>query len=136
MSSATKDPEQLTEMVRARLSRQLTAAARGEETFIHAIVLSATVEDTFRRSLRDIASGTGGALDPEEVRRIGASFEACVQRVREQGKTPVLVTSPELRRYVRAFAERRSPQVSVISYREIDGQTQIRPIETVTNQAA
>ncbi len=136
VSSATKDPEQLTEMVRARLSRQLTAAARGEESFIHAIVLSATVEDTFRRSLRDIASGTGGALDPEEVRRIGASFEACVQRVREQGKTPVLVTSPELRRYVRAFAERRSPQVSVISYREIDGQTQIRPIETVTNQAA
>ncbi len=136
VSPATKDPEQLTEMVRSRLARQITASAKGDDTVIHAIVLSAAVEDTFRRSLRDIASGTGGALDPEEVRRIGASFEACVQRVREQGKSPVLVTSPELRRYVRAFAERRSPQVSVISYREIDGQTQIRPIETVTNQAS
>ena len=136
VSPATKDPEQLTEMVRSRLARQITASAKGDDMVIHAIVLSAAVEDTFRRSLRDIASGTGGALDPEEVRRIGASFEACVQRVREQGKSPVLVTSPELRRYVRAFAERRSPQVSVISYREIDGQTQIRPIETVTNQAS
>ena len=136
VSATTKDTEQLTEMVRARLSRQITAAAKGEDTSISAIVLSAAVEDTFRRSLRDISAGTGGALDPEEVRRIGASFEACVQRVRDQGKTPVLVTSPELRRYVKAFAERRAPQATVISYREIDGQTQIRPIETVTNQAA
>jgi len=136
VAPATKDPEQLTEMVRARLARQITASAKGDEGFIPAIVLSAAVEDTFRRSLRDIAAGTGGALDPDEVRRIGSSFEACVQRAREQGRTPVLVTSPELRRYVRAFAERRAPHVQVISYREIDGQTQIRPIETVTNQAA
>jgi flagellar biosynthesis protein FlhA len=136
VSASTKDPEQLTEMVRARLARQITASVRSEDGVIHAIVLSASVEDTFRRSLRDIAAGTGGALDPDEVRRIGASFEACAQRVREQGRTPVLVTSPELRRYVRAFAERRAPQTTVISYREIEGQTQIRPIETVTNQVS
>ncbi len=136
VSGATKDTEQLTELVRSRLGRQITAAAKSEDGAIHAIVLSASVEDTFRRSLRDIAAGTGGALDPDEVRRIGASFEACVQRVRDQGRTPVLVTSPELRRYVRAFAERRAPHTTVISYREIEGQTQIRPIETVTNQAS
>jgi len=49
------------------------------------------------------------------------------------GRTPVLVTSPDLRRYVRAFAERRCPALSVLSFREIEPSVTIRPVETVTS---
>ena len=133
----TKDAEQLTEISRQRLARQLTASYKGHDGVIGALVLDAQVEEMFRRSLRDISSGTGGALDPDEVRRLGLALEAAFVRQRAAGRPAVLVTAPDLRRYVRAFVERRCPQLAVLSFREIEPSTTIRPVETVsTRQAA
>ena len=129
---STKDTEQLTEIVRGRLARQITAAFKTSSRTLEAIVLDAGAEDMFRRSLRDIASGTGGALDPAEVRRVGASLEDALKAVRAQGKPPVVVTSPDLRRYVRAFVERRAENVAVLSFREVDPEVSIVPAETVS----
>jgi flagellar biosynthesis protein FlhA len=132
----TKDTEQLTDIVRQKLTRQITASFRGPDGVIAAMILDPQVEEMFRRSLREIAAGTGGALDPEEVRRLGMSLEAAMTRQRNAGRTPVLVTSPDLRRYVRAFVERRSPSLSVVSFREIEPTTTIRPVETLSTARA
>jgi flagellar biosynthesis protein FlhA len=136
MAPSTKDAEQLTEMVRQRLARQISAHFRGPDGVLSALVLDPAIEEMFRRSLRDLAAGTGGALDPEDMRRLGLAVEACVARMRAASRTPVLVTSPDLRRYVRAFAERRCPTLSVLSFREIESQTTIRPFESVSIRAA
>ena len=132
VAPATKDSEQLTEITRQRLARQITNVYKGPDGSVSALILDPPVEDMFRRSLREIASGTGGALDPEEVRRVGISLERAVGRLLASGRLPVLVTSPDLRRYVRAFAERRVPNLAVLSFREIDSSTTIRPVETVS----
>jgi len=129
---STKDPEQLTDIVRQKLTRQITAAFRGSDGVIAAMILDPQAEEMFRRSLREIATGVGGALDPEEVRRLGVALEAAMTRQRNAGRTPVLVTSPDLRRYVRAFVERRSPSLAVVSFREIEPTTTIRPVETLS----
>jgi flagellar biosynthesis protein FlhA len=129
---ATKDTEQLTDIVRQKLTRQITASFRGPDGVIGAMILDPLVEEMFRRSLREIAAGTGGALDPEEVRRLGVALEAAMTRQRNSGRTPILVTSPDLRRYVRAFVERRSPSLAVVSFREIEPTTTIRPVETLS----
>jgi flagellar biosynthesis protein FlhA len=130
----TKDSEQLTEMTRQRLFRQISAVHRDPQGVLHAIVLDAHVEEMFRRSLRELASGQGGALDPEEMRRLGLALEAAAQRQRSLGRTAVLLTGPDLRRYVRAFAERRCPTVAVLSLREIEPNTTIRPVETLSSR--
>jgi flagellar biosynthesis protein FlhA len=130
----TKDSEQLTEMTRQRLFRQISAVHRDAQGVLHAIVLDAHVEEMFRRSLRELASGQGGALDPEEMRRLGLALEAAAQRQRGLGRTAVLLTGPDLRRYVRAFAERRCPNVAVLSLREIEPNTTIRPVETLSSR--
>ena len=132
----TKDTEQLTEMVRQRLARQISAQFKGPDGIISALVLDPVVEEMFRRSLRELAQGTGGALDPDDMRRLGQAVEASVGRQRAAGRVPVLVTSPDLRRYVRAFAERRCPSLSVLSFREIESQTTIRPFESVSMRTA
>jgi len=131
MAPNTRDPEQLTEMVRQRLARQLTAAYTGRDGTIAALVLAPEAEDMFRRSLREIATGTGGALDPEMARQLGISLEASVQRMMQQGHVPCLVTSPDIRRYVRAFAERRTPSLAVLSFRELEANANIRPFSSV-----
>lgn len=131
MAASTRDPEQLTEMTRQRLARQLTSAYTGPDGTIATLVLESAVEEMFRRSLREIAQGTGGALDPEFARQLGIGLEEACKRMISTGLAPCVVTSPDVRRYVRAFAERRCPQLAVLSFRELDPSANIRPFETV-----
>ncbi len=131
MGTSTRDPEQLTEMTRQRLARQITATHTGPDGTISTLVLEPAVEDMFRRSLREIAQGTGGALDPEFARQLGLSLEEACRKMVTSGLTPCVVTSPDVRRYVRAFAERRCPQLAVLSFRELDPSANISPFETV-----
>lgn len=132
LAPATKDPEQLTEMTRQRLFRQITAAHLGQDGAISAIVLDPSVEEMLVRTLRDIASGAGGALDPNHARLLAQRLEKAVESERAQGRRPVLVTRGDLRRFVRTFAEQRANAVTVLSYREIDPSVPIRPIATVS----
>ncbi len=128
---STRDPEQLTEMIRQRLSRQLTHAFMGADRSVSTLVLEAEVEEMFRKSLREIATGTGGALDPVKAQTLGEALEQSVQRMMNSGRRPAVITSPEIRRYVRAFAERRCPALAVLSFRELEPDVNIRPFETV-----
>ena len=131
MATSTRDSEQLTEMMRQRLARQITAAHTGPDGTISTLVLDPAVEDMFRRSLREIAQGTGGALDPELAKQLGICLEDACRKMLSNGLTPCVVASPDVRRYVRAFAERRCPQLAVLSFRELDPAANIRPFETV-----
>ena len=132
LAPSTRDPEQLTEMLRQRLSRQLTSAFTGPDRTVSTLVLDTEIEEMFRKSLREIATGTGGALDPRKAQVLGDMLEASVHRMIAAGRRPALITSPEIRRYVRAFAERRCPALSVLSFRELEPDVAIRPFETVT----
>ena len=131
LAPTTRDTEQLTEMLRQRLSRQITSAFTGSDGAVAALVLDAPVEEMFRRSLREIAAGTGGALDPEQARVLGVSMEAAVKRMMQAGRSPCVVVSPDIRRYLRAFAERRCPELAVLSFRELEPEVSIRPFETI-----
>jgi flagellar biosynthesis protein FlhA len=127
----TRDPEQLTELTRQRLSRQITSQFTGPDGTLAALVLDAPVEEMFRRSLREIATGTGGALDPELARQLGLALEAAVKRMAQAGRPACVVVAPDVRRYLRAFAERRCPSLAVLSFRELEPDVSIRPFETV-----
>jgi flagellar biosynthesis protein FlhA len=45
------------------------------------------------------------------------------------GASPLVVTAPDLRRYVRAILERKLPQLPVVSFREIEANAPLRVIE-------
>jgi flagellar biosynthesis protein FlhA len=136
IAPSTRDPEQLTELTRQRLARQITAAYTGADGGVAALILDPQVEEMFRRSLQEIAQGVGGALDPNRARQLGDSLDRAVQRMQGMGLPPCVVTSPDLRRYVRAFAERRTPYLGVLSFREIDPSITIRPVESIGFGAA
>jgi flagellar biosynthesis protein FlhA len=129
LAATTKDAEQLTELVRERLSPHITSRVKGADGHIAALTLDARLEEVLRRSLREIASGTGGAIDPEMLRNVTASAEQSLKKFSAISATPLVVTSPDLRRYVRAILERKIPQLTVVSFREIDPSTPINVIE-------
>ncbi len=132
----SRDPEQLTELTRQRLSRQLTSAYKGADGTLSALVMDAQIEEIFRASLRGIATGSGGALDPRQTQRLGNVLEAAVERMERSGRRPCAVVSPDVRRYLRAFAERRVPNLAVLSFRELEPNINIQAFETVSIEDA
>ena len=128
-TAQTKDVEQLTELVRERLAPQITSRFKGGDSTVAAMTLDPGLEDVLRRSLRDIAAGTGGALDPALLRAVVQSAERAVGTFNAQGVTPLLVAPPDLRRYVRAIFEWKLPQLAIVSFREIEPSAPLRVIE-------
>jgi flagellar biosynthesis protein FlhA len=133
LSAQTKDPEQLTELVRERLGAHITSRLRGTDGCVTALALDPRLEEVLRRSLRDIASGAGGALDPEVLRGLTANAEKAVAKVGATA-TPCIIAPPDLRRYVRAIFERKLPNVVVASFREVDPSVPLRIVERLSVQ--
>jgi flagellar biosynthesis protein FlhA len=132
LSAQTKDPEQLTELVRERLALQITARFKGHDGTVSALTLDPRVEQMLRSSLTEIANGTGGALDPDVLRTLTARAEASLSSFAARSAAPLVVTAPDLRRYVRAIVERKVPQLSVASFREIDPSVPLRIVERLS----
>ena len=133
LSAQTKDPEQLTELVRERLAAHITSRLRGVDGTVTAMALDPRLEEMLRRSLRDIASGAGGALDPEVLRALTANAEKAIVKAGQAGP-PCIIAPPDLRRYVRAIFERKLPSVIVTSFREVDPTAPLRIVERLSVQ--
>ena len=129
LAGQTKDPEQLTELVRERLAPHITSRFKNSDGTVAAMTLDSRLEEVLRRSLREIASGTGGALDPALLRAVVQAAERCIGSFHTQQATPLLVTPPDLRRYVRAIFEWKIPQLTVVSFREIEPTATLRVID-------
>ena len=80
LSEQTKDSEQLTELVRERMAPHITAAVKGMDGSVAALALDPHLEQVLRASLRDIAAGTGGALEPRLLKDLTESAERALSR--------------------------------------------------------
>ncbi len=129
LSVQTKDPEQLTELVRERLALHITAKFKAADGTVSALTLDPRIEHMLRTSLSEIANGTGGALDPDVLRNLTARAESSLASFGATASMPLVVTAPDLRRYVRAIVERKVPQLSVASFREIDPSVPLRIVD-------
>jgi flagellar biosynthesis protein FlhA len=137
LATQTKDPEQLTESLRERLAPQITARYRAADGSVTALAMDFRLEEILRRSLRDIAGGQGGALDPNLLRELTQGAERAVARFAAEGATPLLVAPPDLRRYARAIFEWKVPQLHVVSFREIEPTVPLRVMDRLgTNPAS
>jgi flagellar biosynthesis protein FlhA len=108
---ATKNPDDLTEMVRQRLARRLTRAQLSDDGTLRPLVLDPRAEALFR-------DGTG-----RSARALTKLTEELVNRARDlavQDQPPLLVVAPDLRRAVAGIAARHVPGLAVMSYREVD----------------
>ena len=128
LAQMTKDPEQMTEMCRERLAPQITARFKSDGV-VNAMTLDPRLEQILRQSLSDISKGTGGALDPNLLKNVTESAERSLAGFGAHGASPLVVTAPDLRRYVRAILERKLPQVPVVSFREIDASSPLRVVD-------
>jgi type III secretion protein V len=123
----------LTELVRIALGRFITSRHVGADRKLEAILFEASLQDRVQNAVERSARGNLLLLSPavaqdirEQVRRLAAGAA---------GRT-VAVTSSDVRRYVKTLIEPVAPQLTVLSYQEVDDDVALQPIGWVTNPQA
>ncbi len=120
-----RDPVALTEHVRGALRRQITAKYVGPSGTLVVYLLDPMIEETIRESIQRTPTGSYLALEPAISRDI---IKAVGRTISPGGPTPVILTSAEIRRYVRRLLEAEHPDLAVLSFQELTAETKLQPL--------
>ncbi len=124
-----KDMLLLTEYVRGDLGRYLSFEASAGQNYISAILLDPGVEQAIRQCIKPTPAGNYLAMAPESA---AAITEKVMQIVGNQPQRGVaVITSMDIRRYVKKMIESRMDWMRVYSYQELGNQVELRPLGRV-----
>jgi flagellar biosynthesis protein FlhA len=125
-----KDPDTLTELVRQRMAKHLTARVLGDDGKVHALILEPQLEQDLKHVFR-AAHGEAATIDGLAIPRLLSALERTAARLGTAAHLPVLVVAPEIRPHLAAFAARHVPGLAVYSYREIEPNTPLHTLGVV-----
>ncbi|PPT92338.1 EscV/YscV/HrcV family type III secretion system export apparatus protein [Xanthomonas theicola] len=116
-----KDPVLLTEYVRGCLASSGAMVRK-----LPAVLLEQALEQAIRQAIKPTPAGNFLTMAPEDARQLTDRIVALA------GETPnaplVLVTSMDIRRYVRRMIEARIGWLPVHSYQELNGHIELAPV--------
>jgi type III secretion protein V len=126
-----KDSVLLTEYVRSTLKRHISHKHANGQNLLPAYLLSPGVEDTLRGAVRQTSAGSYLALDPPVSKRLVESIRKTVGDIAGRPYKPVLLTSMDIRRYLRKMIEQDLYELPVLSYQELTQDINIQPLGRV-----
>jgi flagellar biosynthesis protein FlhA len=118
----------ISEHVRARLSRQLSDKNVDDAGIIPIVTLSPEWEQEFSESLSGQGEDRQLAMAPSRLQEFISAVRQNFERFAMQGETPVLLTSPTVRPYVRSIIDRFRPMTVVMSQNEVHPKAKIRTV--------
>jgi flagellar biosynthesis protein FlhA len=110
-AGATKNPDDLVEMVRTRLARRLTRNQLSADGSLRPLVLDPRAETMLRE---------GAGKHARALTRLTEDLAGKARDLTMRDEPPILVVAPDLRRTVAGIAARHAPGLVVLSYREVD----------------
>ncbi|HEU5074609.1 MAG TPA: FHIPEP family type III secretion protein, partial [Polyangiaceae bacterium] len=133
VAATEKDPLNLTEFVRSQMRRAITHRLTGGQPELEVCLLDPQIEDTIRGAVSRTAAGSFLTLAPAAGRDIVEAVKQALGGVRHgaAGHT-VLLTQPDIRRFVRKLVETDLPLVNVVSYADLLPELNLRPLGTAT----
>ncbi|MGQ0662562.1 MAG: flagellar biosynthesis protein FlhA [Pseudomonadota bacterium] len=127
----TRNVTTITEHVRTRLARQICEAHSGDGDVIKLVTLSPDWEKAFAESITGEREERQLAMAPSRLQDFIAKIRQTFERHAMMGETPVLLTSPLARPYVRSIVERFRPATPVMSQNEIHPRARIKTVGTI-----
>ncbi|HEX7602041.1 MAG TPA: flagellar biosynthesis protein FlhA [Polyangiaceae bacterium] len=125
-----KDPLNLAEFVRGQLRRPMTYKLTRGAQLLAVVTMDPMIEDTIRRAVTRTPNGAFLTLPPPAARDVIAAIRRAVTEARAatEGAPPVLLTQPDIRRFVRKLIDVEMPDVSVVSFAELLPEVSLRPV--------
>lgn len=131
-AQSTKDPLQLTELVRQRLGRTIVRPYLNKEGVLPVVSLEGQIEKMLQDNLRQTESGTTVlAIQPVLAQKIIKSINVTYEQVQVSDGQPVLLVSPQVRPHLSKLVARFIPLLPVISQAEIPMDIKLESVATV-----
>ena len=127
----TKNALYLTEHVRTRLARQLCHQHLSPGGYLPLVALSPGWEQAFAESIIGQGEERQLAMAPSQLQQFIQSVRDRFDEAGQQGDVPVLLTSPQVRPFVRSIVERFRPLTVVMSQNEIHASVRLRTLGQV-----
>jgi flagellar biosynthesis protein FlhA len=127
----TKNVAFITEHVRSRLARQICDQNSNVSGFVPLVTLSPEWEQSFGEALVGDGEERQLAMAPTRLQEFISAVRETYEKIGLTGETPVLLTSPGIRPYVRSVIERFRPQTIVMSQNEIHPKAKIKTLGQV-----
>lgn len=127
---AIKDTDMLTEYVRQRLKRTITRKYT-DGSNIKVVTLDQEIENTILNSTKKSEYGTYLAIEPQLVQSIVEGVTEQIGKLKELVGQPVVLTSPVVRIYFKRLIDQFIPNLTVLSFNEIDANIKIQGIGVI-----
>jgi flagellar biosynthesis protein FlhA len=129
--AGSRNPVMLAEHVRARLSRQLCAQHTSPGGYLPLVALSAKWEQAFAESMVGQGDDRQLAMQPSRLSEFITLVRERFEEAAREGEAPVLVTSANVRPFVRGIVERFRAQTPVLSQSEIHPRSRLKTIASI-----
>lgn len=126
-----KDSVLLTEYVRVALKRNISYKYSSGQNILLAYLLAPGVEETVRGAVRQTSAGSYLALDPATSKKLVENIKQAVGDLSAAARKPVLLTSMDIRRYLRKMIEQDFYELPVLSYQELTQEINVQPLARI-----
>ncbi len=130
-SNVLKDIDIATEYVRQSLKRTITHRF-AEANSLRVITLDTQIEDMIVSSVKKNDQGSYLAMAPDVIQNIVAATNNEIDKIKDVIPTVIILTSPVVRIYFKKLTDQFIPNITVLSYSEIDASAQIQAIGNIT----
>jgi flagellar biosynthesis protein FlhA len=127
----TKDPDILTEYVRQSLSRQITQQYATNNETLRVVTVGPTLERKIAEAVQQSEHGSYLAMDPVSSQTVVQKITEQAAKLAQTGGTPIVLTSPTIRMYLKQLLERAMQDVTVLSYSELEPNVEVQSIGVV-----
>jgi type III secretion protein V len=135
IASTEKDPLNLAEYVRSQMRRAITFRLTGGEGQLDVVMLDPLIEDVIRRAITRTAAGAFLTLPPQAARDVLAAVRRALASLPVAPEPLVILTQPDIRRFVRKLLEPELPEVWVASFAELLPEVSLKPVARATAAA-
>lgn len=118
----------VTEHVRSRLARQISDANRDDDGVIKLVTLSPEWEQKFAEALMGTGEDRQLAMAPSQLQEFIGQVRQTFERHAMMNELPILLTSPNIRPYVRSIVERFRAATVVMSQNEVHSKAMIKTV--------
>ena len=133
-TNALKDVDIITEYVRQALKRTITHRF-AEANSLRVITLDTQIEDMIVSSVKKIDQGSYLAMAPDMIQHIVTVANNEIDKIKDVIPTVIILTSPVVRIYFKKLTDQFIPNLTILSYSEIDSTAQIQAIGNISLNA-
>ena len=119
-----RDVDLLTEYVRKNLYRSISRRFIPDNK-ARVITLDPMLEQLITEHTKQTEQGSYVALEQNHIQKIYLSLKAAIEKINKMGVTPIVLTSPLVRRHFKSITSQMVPDLVVLSYNELDSSVEV-----------